>query len=197
MNSAARDLVKILRSLRAETERTQSEPHMALGSEQGALLGLLTWFARPDFVLEIGAFTGWSTLEIAAALPPGSRFVTIDVSEEVTEIARRHAEAAGLADRVDFRAGAATAVIEELEGPFDLVFIDAAKRDYLELYEAVIPKLGERGVIVADDTLLDRDGNVAIAQFNQHIAADDRVREVTLPIGGGMTLICRQGGIRP
>ena len=113
-------------------------------------------------MLEIGTFTGWSSIAMAQALPPGATLVSCDVNEETTAVARRYAEEAGVADRIDYRIGPALELLAELDGPFDLVFIDAWKDDYLAYYEAVLPRLADDGMILCDNTLSGmRDGTSA------------------------------------
>ena len=118
-----------------------------------------------------------------------------DVNEETSAVARRYAEEAGVADRIEYRLGPAVETLATLEGPFDLVFIDADKPGYIDYYEAVLPKLADDGVILADNTLAS--GNViapngamseAIARFNDHVRADDRVECVLLTVRDGITL---------
>jgi caffeoyl-CoA O-methyltransferase len=132
---------------------------------------------------------------MARALPPGGRLVSCDVNEETTAVARRYAEEAGVADRIDFRLGPGVESLASLEGPFDLAFIDADKGGYVDYYEAILPKLAPNGVIVADNTLfgLDTEGEnaQAIARFNDHVLQDDRVEAVLLPFREGVTLIRR------
>jgi caffeoyl-CoA O-methyltransferase len=117
------------------------------------------------------------------------------VNEETTAVARRYAEEAGVADRIDFRLGPGVESLASLEGPFDLAFIDADKGGYVDYYEAILPKLAPNGVIVADNTLfgLDTEGEnaQAIARFNDHVLQDDRVEAVLLPFREGVTLIRR------
>ena len=129
-------------------------------------------------------------------LPPGGSIVTCDVNEETTAVARRYAEEAGVADRIEYRLGPAVETLGTLEGPFDLAFIDADKPGYVDYYEAILPKLRPDGVIAADNTLfgLDSDGEnaQAIARFNEHVLADERVEAVLLPFREGVTLIRRR-----
>ncbi|HET7572681.1 MAG TPA: O-methyltransferase [Gaiellaceae bacterium] len=181
-----------LRRLGEETDATQESPQMSVGALEGAFLRFLVAMTRPQRVLEIGVFTGWSSIEMARALPPGGRVVACDVNEETTAIARRYAEEAGVADRIDYRVGDARETLAELEGPFDLVFIDAWKPDYVDYYEAVLPKLAEGGTILADNTLSGRTGNEGIVRFNEHVLADERVECVLVPIRDGVTLIRRR-----
>ena len=185
--------------LAAETRATQNAPQMMVGQLEAAFLSFVVGLREPRLVLEIGTFTGWSSIAMASALPTGGRIVTCDVNEETSAIARRYAEEAGVADRIEYRLGPAIETVATLDGPFDLVFIDADKEGYVDYYEAVLPKLAEHGVILADNTLangdvLDPNGpmSVAIARFNEHVRADARVECVLLTVRDGVTLIRRR-----
>ncbi len=181
-----------LRRLGEETEATQDAPQMSLGPNEGAFLRFLVTLMKPQRVLEIGVFTGWSSIEIARGLPAGGKLIALDVNEETTAIARRYAEEMGVADRIDYIVGDAGQTIAALEGPpFDLVFIDAWKPDYVDYYEAVLPKLAPDGLILADNTLGALDGNEGIVRFNEHVSADERVESVLVPIRDGLTMIRR------
>jgi caffeoyl-CoA O-methyltransferase len=180
---------EVLRRLGEETERETESPQMSVGPLEGGFLRFLVALKRPALVLEIGVFTGWSGIEMARGLPPGGRVIACDVNEETTAIARRYAEEAGVADRIEYRVGDARETIAGLEGPFDLVFIDAWKPDYVDYYEAVLPKLADDGVILADNTLGGLNGNEGIQRFNEHVRADERVECVLVPIRDGVTLI--------
>jgi caffeoyl-CoA O-methyltransferase len=181
--------------LATETEATQSAPQMMVGTVEGAFLSFLVTLAQAKRVLEIGTFTGWSGIAMARALPPGGRLVSCDINEETTAVARRYAEEAGVADRIDYRVGPALETLATLEGPFDLVFIDADKGGYVDYYEAALPMLSPSGLILADNTLFgfEPEGDNArhITRFNEHVLADDRVETVLLPIREGVTLIRR------
>jgi caffeoyl-CoA O-methyltransferase len=181
--------LEALRRLGEETEATTDAPQMSVGALEGAFLRILTAVKQPRLVLEIGVFTGWSSIEMARALPPGGKIVACDVNEETTAMARRYAEEVGVADRIDYRVGDAVETIRGLEGPFDLVFIDAWKPDYVDHYELVLPKLADDGLILADNTLSALNGNEGIEQFNEHVLADRRVECVLVPIRDGVTLI--------
>ena len=130
-------------------------------------------------------------------LPPGGRVITCDVNEETTAIARRYAEEAGVADRIDYRLGPGLETIAQLDGPFDLVFIDADKPNYKAYYEAVLPLLAENGLVIADNVLwsgrvVEDDGDestLAIKDFNEHVQNDPRVVSVMLTVRDGMTLV--------
>jgi caffeoyl-CoA O-methyltransferase len=185
--------------LAEETRSTQSAPQMMVGQLEGAFLSFVVGLKQPRLVLEIGTFTGWSSIAMASALPTGGRIVTCDVNEETSATARRYAEEAGVADRIEYRVGPAIETIATLDGPFDLVFVDADKGGYVDYYEATLPKLAEHGVILADNTLangdvLDPNGemSIAIARFNDHVRADDRVECVLLTVRDGVTLIRRR-----
>ena len=179
----------VLRRLGEETQRETDSPQMSVGALEGAFLRFLVAMKRPQLVLEIGVFTGWSGIELATALPPGARVIACDVNEETTAIARRYAEEAGVADRIEYRVGDARETIAQLDGPFDLVFIDAWKPDYVDYYEAVLPKLADGGIVLADNTLSGLNGNEGIQRFNDHVRADERVEHVLVPIRDGVTLI--------
>jgi caffeoyl-CoA O-methyltransferase len=184
--------IDALRRLGEETEATQKAPQMSVGPNEGAFLRFLVTLMKPQRVLEIGVFTGWSGIEMARGLPPGGKIIALDVEEETTAIARRYAEEAGVADRIEYRVCDAKAEVAGLEGPFDLVFIDAWKPDYVEYYEAVLPKLADGGLILADNTLGALEDNEGIARFNEHVIADERVESVLVPIRDGITLIRRR-----
>jgi caffeoyl-CoA O-methyltransferase len=180
--------------LGAETEATRDDHVMMVGAVEGAFLSFLIHLTRATRVLELGTFTGWSSIAMARALPPGGSIVTCDVNEETTAVARRYAEEAGVADRIDFRVGPGIETLATLDGPFDLAFIDADKEGYVDYYEAILPKLAPDGVIGADNTLFGSGGpndeiTQAMSQFNEHVLHDDRVEAVLLPFRDGLTLI--------
>jgi caffeoyl-CoA O-methyltransferase len=182
----------VFERLEAETRETQQAHQMMVGPLEGAFLSFLVTLKQPRRVLEIGTFTGWSSIAMALALPPGATVVSCDVNEETTAVARRYAEEAGVADRIDYRVGPALETLATLEGPFDLAFVDADKGGYVDYYEAVLPKLADGGVIAADNTLAGLRGGPsaeAITRFNEHVRADPRVECVLLTIRDGVTLI--------
>lgn len=181
--------------LAEETRATQPAAGMMVGHHEGAFLSFLVTLQRPQRVLEIGTFTGWSSIAMALALPPGGSIVSCDINEQTTAIARKYAAQAGVSDRIDYRVGRGVDLLADLEAPFDLVFIDADKSSYVDYYEAVIPMLSRDGVIAADNTLFGTDdGDVgrSIHRFNEHVARDHRVACVLVPIRDGVTLIRRR-----
>jgi caffeoyl-CoA O-methyltransferase len=182
----------VLRRLGEETNATQEEAQMSVGALEGDFLSFMVYATRARLVLEIGTFTGWSSIAMASALPDGGRVISCDVNAETTAVARRYAEEAGVADRIEYKLGPGLESIAELDGPFDLVFIDADKTGYVDYYEAVLPKLAEGGLIMADNTLAALRGNEAIVRFNEHVLRDERVECVLVPIRDGVTLIRRR-----
>ena len=191
---------ELFERLEEETRSSTTAPQMMVGPLEGQFLAWLVRISQAKHILEIGTFTGYSSISMALALSEGGRIVTCDIDAETTAIARRYAEEAGVADRIDYRVRPAIKTLAELDGPFDLVFIDGDKESYIEYYEAVLPKLADDGFIVADNVLwsgrvLEEDGEEsteAIKRFNDHVAADDRVECLMLTVRDGMTLIRRR-----
>jgi caffeoyl-CoA O-methyltransferase len=189
--------------LARQTRDSLPLPQMLTGTVEGRLLEMLVWIARPRRVLELGTYSGYSALSMAAALPEGGRIVTCEVDAGHAAFAQRHVDASPYADRIEIRVGRALDVVGELEGEFDLVFIDADKDGYLDYYEATLPMLSERGLIVVDNTLwsgLVADPNdrseqtLTIRAFNDRVLADPRVVCVQLTVRDGVTLIRRADG---
>ncbi|HEX5468384.1 MAG TPA: O-methyltransferase [Gaiellaceae bacterium] len=188
----------LLARLAEETRATLSSPGMLTGPVEGRFLQFLVYMTTPQRVLELGTFSGYSSISMAAALPAGGHIDTCEVEEAHASVARRYIEEAGLSDRISVHLGPAIETIESLEGEFDFVFIDADKGNYVNYYEAVLPRLSDGGLIAADNTLWsgrvldeddDSDGTVAIRTFNEHVLADERVVSVMLTIRDGVTLI--------
>ena len=187
-----------LQVLAEETERTMAAPQMMVGALEGRFLEMLVFALQPQLVLEIGMFTGYSSLSMAAALPPGGRIVTCDVDPKAEEVARRHIEASPYSDRIEIRMGPALDTIASLEGPFDLVFIDADKTNYRNYYDAVLPKVATHGMIAVDNVLWSgqvidpedkSDNTEALRAFNDKVRDDSRVQCVMTTIRDGVTLI--------
>jgi caffeoyl-CoA O-methyltransferase len=189
-----------LAALAAATREFSQSHGMMVGPNEGRFLSLMVALTGARRVLEIGTFTGYSALSMADALPPDGRIVSCEVDPDHAAMARRHIDASPYADRVEVRLGPALETIASLDGPFDLVFIDADKTNYLNYYEAVLPKLAEGGVILADNVLwsgrvLDDDDQTddtrAIRQFNDHVRDDPRVSCLMLTVRDGVSVIRR------
>ena len=183
--------------LAAETREKTTAPQMMVGLLEGQFLGTLVRVLRAKRILEIGTFTGYSSISMASALPPDGRIVTCDVDPEATAIARRYMDESGHGEKIEIRLGPALETLETLDGPFDIVFIDADKPNYQAYYEAVLPLLADNGLVIADNVLwsgrvVEPDGDEstkAIKAFNEHVAGDDRVVSVMLTVRDGMTLV--------
>ena len=190
----------LLAELAEETRATLSAPQMLTGPIEGRFLQQLVFASGARRVLELGTYSGYSALSMAEGLPPDGRIDTCEVDERHAEVARRYIARSAFADRITVHLGPALDTIARLEGEFDLVFIDADKVNYVNYYEAVLPRLAARGLIVADNTLwsgrvLDPDDDErtqAIVAFNEHVRKDDRVVCVQLSVRDGVTLIRRR-----
>ena len=184
--------------LAAETHEKSESPQMMVGRIEGNFLALLVRTLRARRVLELGTFTGYSSIAMARALPADGRLITCDVNEETTEIARRYAQEAGVVDRIDYRLGPALETVGGFDGEFDLVFIDADKVNYVNYYEATLPLLAASGLMVVDNTLWsgrvadpqeDDESVRAIRELNDHVRDDPRVDNVLLTVRDGMNLV--------
>jgi caffeoyl-CoA O-methyltransferase len=173
---------------------------MQIAPEQGAFMTILTRLLGVRHAVEVGTFTGYSSLCIARGLADGGKLICCDVSDEWTSIAREFWERAGVADRIDLRIAPALETLAALpeDEHLDLVFIDADKENYANYYDALLPRLRVNGVILVDNTLWsgavidearDDSSTVAIRAFNDMVAADDRVDSVQLAISDGLTLL--------
>jgi caffeoyl-CoA O-methyltransferase len=184
----------LLAELSAETSTVLGQAAMLTGPVAGRFLELLVWLGRPQRVLEIGTFSGHSALAMAAALPEGGRIDACELSPERAAFAQRWFDRSPYGARITLHVGPALETIARLDGSFDLVFLDADKPGYVGYYEAVLPRLSERGLIVADNTLEGGevlDGTATITAFNDHVAADPRSVQVLLTVRDGLTLIRR------
>ena len=184
----------LLAALSEETARELGSEEMLTGPLAGRFLELLVWFGQPRRGLEIGTFSGHSALAMAAALPDGGHIDACELNPKRAAVAQRWFDRSPHGSRITLHLGPALETIEMLEGDFDFVFIDANKDGYVDYYEAVLPRLSARGLIVADNTLSSGrvlDGEGPIVRFNDHVAADPRSVQVLLPVRDGMTLIRR------
>jgi predicted O-methyltransferase YrrM len=189
----------LLDELRDVTFAEMASPQMQVGQLEGNLLHLLVRLTGARRGIEIGMFTGYSALMMAAALPAEGTLVTCDIDPKAEAIARRFFARSPDGRKIQVRMGPALETLPTLEGPFDFAFIDADKANYVRYYEAVLPLLRPGGWIAADNTLwsgdvlrapADRDASTgALVAFSEHVAADVRVRQVLLTVRDGVTLI--------
>lgn len=190
----------VLRELANETaDLFPNETSLAIPPEQGTLMTLLTQMAGAASAIEIGTFTGYSSICIARGLAEGGKLICCDINDEWTSVARKYWEKADLADRIELRLGPAIKTLRSLPDAelFDLAFIDADKGGYLAYWREVVPRVRRGGVIMVDNTFShgrvidagnDNPTVIAIRDFNDHAAADDRVDLVMIPIGDGLTV---------
>jgi caffeoyl-CoA O-methyltransferase len=190
----------LLADLAAETKASLSSPQMLTGTVEGRLLELLVFGLQARRVLELGTYSGYSSLSMAPGLPDGGHIDTCEVSEEHAEVAQRYIDRSPYADRITIHLGPALESIERLGGEWDFVFIDADKENYSNYYEALLPRLAQNGLMAIDNTLWsgrvlddadDSGATRAIRELNDRIAADDRVVAVQLTVRDGVTLIRR------
>ena len=171
---------------------------MQLGIDQAAFLAFLIGLLNARFVIEVGTFTGLSSLAMARALPAGGRMLCCDISEEYTAVARRYWDRAGVADRITLTLGPAADTLGELpnDPSVDLALLDADKEGYIGYYDELVPRLSAKGVIVADNIFMGgavihaqpgTNGEAMVA-FAEHIQADPRTETVIIPIGDGFSL---------
>ena len=193
----------IQRSLiEATVSATGNAAGMQVSVDEGLVLTFITRVLGARNAVEVGTFTGYSSLSIARGLADGGRLLCCDVSEEWTAIGREHWEKAGVADRIDLRIAPAIETLRALpeEPSIDLAFIDADKESYVDYWEALVPRMRPGGVILVDNTLwsgrvIDREPDEtskAIIDFNAHAAADKRVDLVVLTISDGLTMAVKR-----
>jgi caffeoyl-CoA O-methyltransferase len=192
---------ELLAALAEETRATLRAPQMLTGTIEGRFLELLVFGSQARRVLELGTYSGYSCISMAAGLPPDGHIDTCEVDPQHAEVALRYIDQSGYADRITVHLGPALETIERLDGGWDFVFIDADKENYLNYYEAVVPRLSERGLIAVDNTLWsggvvdDSDDSVdtrAIREFNDRVRSDERVVCVQLTVRDGVTLVRRR-----
>jgi len=194
-----RELSNLHQRLWQETHEKTSSPGMMVGPIEGALLRLLVRLTAAKRVLEIGMFTGYSALAMAAALPEDGQLITCDVNPETSEIARRYFASSPHGHKIEIKLGPAKETLKNLQGPFDLCFIDADKQGYGAYYDACIDLVRRGGLIVLDNML--QSGRVLnpadpasriIAALDDRIQRDERVENVLLPIRDGIMLAYRR-----
>ncbi|GHV30919.1 O-methyltransferase [Bacteroidia bacterium] len=177
-------------------------PRMIAGHLQGRILKMLVRMQQPKRILEIGTYTGYATLCLAEGLPEDGEIHTIEIDDEMEDFIRNQFEQTVLKNKIHLHTGDALEMIPRLEGSFDMVFIDADKRDYCEYYESVFDKVKKGGIILADNTLWNGKvleephpndkQTIGIIRFNEMIAKDTRIEKVILPLRDGLTVIYKK-----
>lgn len=196
-----RDEGEVLAALNRETWAKVLTPRMLSGHLQGQILRMFSLMIRPTTILEIGTYTGYSAICLAEGLQEGGILHTIDINEELHGIVMRYIKDAGMSGRINAITGEAMKVIPTLEGPFDLVFIDADKENYATYFDLVIDRVSAGGFIIADNVLwsgkvilpdeqLDKE-TLALKDFARTLKTDDRVETVLLPVRDGL-LVARK-----
>ncbi|MGN0213416.1 MAG: O-methyltransferase [Muribaculaceae bacterium] len=192
-----------LARLDRETHLYHLRPRMCSGHLQGRLLKMFVRMINPHRVLELGTFTGYSALCLAEGLMADDAEVhTVEIDDELEDFIRQHFSRSPLGKRITLHIGDANEVIPGIEGIFDLVFVDANKRHYIDYYRMVLPRVRPGGFIIADNTLWDGkvvdwgkkldDQTRGILEFNDFVAADNSVEKVILPLRDGLTIIYKK-----
>jgi caffeoyl-CoA O-methyltransferase len=188
----------VLQDLYRQTHIRFINPNMVSGHVQGIFLELISAMIRPEYILEIGTFTGYSAICLSRGLKPGGKLITIELNDELSEFANSFFRRAGAETKITQMTGKAQDIIPSLDNMFDLVFIDGDKREYTEYYNLIIDKVKPGGFILADNVLwggqvLENETNDpqarGIINFNEMIRAESTIEEVIVPIRDGMMLI--------
>ncbi len=189
---------ELCRALREETQRCMKSPQMIVGPLEGAFLKMMTQLVRATSVLEIGMFTGYSALCFAEALPAEGAVLTCELDEESAALARRYFAQSPIGKKIEVRMGPALETMRHLKGPFDLIFIDADKINYVNYYRRALDLLSPQGVMLIDNVLWDGDvlkqpapdeKTAAIQELNRVVASDPRVTAVLVTIRDGVLVI--------
>uniref|UniRef100_UPI00321790E9 O-methyltransferase n=1 Tax=uncultured Draconibacterium sp. TaxID=1573823 RepID=UPI00321790E9 len=190
---------KVLTELDRETNLNVLGARMISGHLQGQVLTMLSKMINPRYILELGTFTGYSAICLTRGLQDGGKLITIEIDDELETLAQKYFKKAGLLDKIDQRIGSALDIVPTLSEKFDLVFLDADKREYVSYYNLLIDKMESGAYIIADNTLWS--GKVletprhddlqtkGIIEFNTLVKNDSRVEKVILPLRDGMTVI--------
>lgn len=189
----------VLTELDRETNLKVLGARMISGHLQGQVLTMLAKMIQPKMILELGTFTGYSAICLAKGLPDNGKLITIEIDDELETLSRKYFEKAGVAHLIEQQIGRATEIIPSLNQLFDLVFIDADKREYVKYYQLLIDKMKPGAYLIADNTLwngkvLDKPRHddmqtIGILEFNNLVKNDSRVEKVILPLRDGMTVI--------
>lgn len=191
----------LLKKINRETHAKIMMPRMLSGHLQGRFLSMISHMVKPDYILEIGTYTGYSALCLAEGLNEKGKIITIDINEELEKFVRNFFEQSDYKNKIDYRIGNALDIIPTIENQLDMVFIDADKENYSAYYDLVFEKVRNGGYIIADNVLwsgkvlmddnkLDKDTK-AIKAFNDKIQNDSRVENILLPVRDGL-MICRK-----
>ncbi|MEO2059360.1 MAG: class I SAM-dependent methyltransferase [Mesonia sp.] len=189
---------QLLAELNRETHQKVLQPRMLSGHFQGRVLSMLSKLIRPQHILEIGTYTGYSALCLMEGIQENGSLHTIDKNEELYDLQRKYFDKSGWGTQMHQHVGKALEIIPQLEEKFDLVFIDADKRNYLNYFEIILPKMNKGGIILSDNVLWsgkvveelkagDKDTEVLL-EYNKKLATDDRVETVLFPIRDGLTV---------
>lgn len=193
---------ELLKQLNRYAHVNLLKPRMLSGHLQGRMLKMFCRMMNPKYILEIGTYTAYATLCLAEGADNDAEIHTIEVNDELEDFILKHLHKSKLKDKIHLHIGDAMEIIPQIERTFDLVFIDANKRHYIEYYNLIFDKVRPGGLIIADNTLWDGHvletpkpsdkQTIGIQQFNDMIAKDDRVEKVILPIRDGLTLIWKK-----
>ncbi len=190
----------VCRRLREETFRSVDFPQMVVGPLEGAFLKMMTQVVGAKRVLEIGTFTGYSALCFAEALPDDGQVITCDIDSETTEFAQKYWAQSSVGGKIEPHVGPALETMSQLDGPFDVIFIDADKINYVKYYQRGLELLAPQGVILIDNVLWNGDvinhpplddSTAAIQELNRVVADDDRVTSVLVTIRDGVLVVRR------
>lgn len=191
----------LLKRLDRETNLKALYPKMISGHLQGRILAMLSHMIKPQRILEIGTYTGYSAICLAEGLQPQGRLVTIDKNRELADMVQQYLQEAGIAERVDYKIGDAKDVLAQLQPGFDLIFLDADKSNYSLYFDLTIDLLNSGGFLIADNVLwygkvinpsdqpkVDKETK-AIIDFNRKVQEDPRVENVLLPVRDGLMIM--------
>ena len=193
----------LCRALREETQRRMESPQMIVGPLEGAFLKMMTQVVQATSVLEIGMFTGYSALCFAEALPANGTVLTCELDDESAALARRYFGRSPIGKKIEIRMGPALDTMQHLKGPFDLIFVDADKINYVNYYRRALDLLSPQGVILIDNVLWDGDvlkqpapdeKTAAIQELNRTVSSDPRVTAVLVTIRDGVLVVRRKPG---
>jgi caffeoyl-CoA O-methyltransferase len=191
---------ELLKSLNRETHANVLNPRMLSGHLQGRFLSMISRMLRPEKILEIGTYTGYSALCLCEGLQPNGKLITIDINEELETLTQRYFSQSDFVDQIDYRIGNALDIIPTLQDTFDIVFMDADKINYISYFNLCLDKVRPGGFILADNVLwsgkvfdkelkkIDKDTQ-ALMDFNRMVHEDSRVSNLLLPIRDGLMIL--------